>query len=326
MKSLPCVALGLAAATAAMLGETVSAQSFPQKPIRFVVPYPPSGGADFIARPIAQKLTEVWGQPVIIDNRPGANGNIGTDLVAKSPPDGYTVLFATVSPLAISPAIYKKLPFDPRKDFAPITLLASTTAVLVVHPSLPVASVGELVKFAAGRKDLLSYSSSGSGSTNHLTTESFASPVGIKLVHVPYKSGSQAIIDVVAGMIPMMFANVPVVQAHIAAGRLRGLAVTSPKRSALLPGLPTLTEAGVKDFDLSGTWYAAAAPAGTGSEVIARLHAGIVGNLKSAELSARFVKAGLDPIGNSPAEFKQYLDAQIDAWGKIARQVGASID
>jgi tripartite-type tricarboxylate transporter receptor subunit TctC len=326
MKPSACIAFGLAAATAAVLGDTVHAQPFPQKPIRFVVPYPPSGGADFIARPIAQKLTELWGQPVIIDNRPGANGNIGTDLVAKSAPDGYTVLFATVSPLAISPAIYKKLPFDPRRDFAPITLLASTTAVLVVHPSLPVNSVAELVKFATGRKDLLSYSSSGSGSTNHLTTELFASRVGIRLVHVPYKSGSQAITDVVSGMIPMMFVNVPVVQAHIAAGRLRGLAVTSAKRSALIPALPTLTEAGVKDFELSGTWYAAAAPAGTPSEIIGRLHTGIVSNLRSSELSARFIKAGLDPIGNSPAEFKQYLDAQIDAWGKVARQVGASID
>lgn len=304
----------------------VYAQAYPQKPLRIVVPYPPGGGVDFLARPISQKLTELWGQPVVIDNRPGANGNIGTDIVAKAPADGYTLLFATVSPLAISPALYSKLPYNPVRDFAPITLLASTTAVLVVHPSLPAKTVSDLVALAKAKPRQLSYASSGSGSTNHLTTEMFAALTGAQFVHIPYKSGSQAVTDVMSGIVPFMFVNAPVALPQLNAGRLRGLAVTSAKRSVLAPNLPTLAESGVRGFDLSGTWYGALAPAGTPQEIVAKLSSTIVKLVNAPELKPRFTQAGLDVIASTPAEFLSYLEGQIAVWGKVARQAGAKVD
>ncbi len=305
---------------------TVHGQAYPQKSVRAIVPYPAGGGVDLIARPVGQKLAEMWGQTVVIDNRPGANGNIGTDLVAKSPPDGYTLLFATVSPLAISPALYNKLPYDPAKDFAPITLLASTTAVLVVHPSLPVKTIRDLTALAKSKPRQVTYASSGSGSTNHLTTEMFAALTGVQFVHVPYKSGSQAITDVMSGIVSFMFVNAPVALPQLRAGRLRGVAVASAKRSTLISELPTIAESGVRGFEMSGTWYGALAPAGTPQEIVSKLSSTINGIVSDPELRMRFSQAGLDVIGSTPAEFKKYIEDQIALWGKVAKAAGVSVD
>jgi tripartite-type tricarboxylate transporter receptor subunit TctC len=231
-----------------------------------------------------------------------------------------------VSPLAISPALYTKLPYNPIRDFAPISLLADTTAVLVVHPSLPVSTVTEFIRLAKSKPKQLIYASSGSGSTNHLTTEMFASLTGTRFVHVPYKSASQALTDLISGVVSFMFVNVPVVLPQLRADKLRGLAVASAKRSALVPKLPTIAESGVRGFDLSGTWYGVVAPSATPPDIVAKLNSAIVSTMNAPDLKSRFAQAGLDVIASTPVQFEAYLQKQITLWGRIAEQAGARVD
>ena len=296
------------------------AQQYPTKPLRFVVGLAPGGATDIVARAIAQKLTDSLGQPVIVDNRPGAAGSIGAALVAKSPADGYTVLIVSSS-YAINPGLYRDLPFDPIKDFAPIALLAEAPFLLVVNPALQAKTVGELVALANAKPGALNYSSGGNGGSGHLAGELFKSLAGISLTHVPYKGAGPATVDVIAGQIDMTFASVVSALPHVKSGKLRALAVTGTKRSAAVPQLPTMAKAGVRGYAV-GTWYGALAPAGTSSGIVGRLNAEIVKVLALPDMKARMSSEGAEPIGSTPAQFAVYLDGEIRKWAKIIKDSG----
>ncbi len=297
---------------------------YPAKPVRLIVPFPPGGGTDTLARIVGQKLGETLGQQVIIDNRPGAGTNIGAEIAAKSAPDGYTVLMGNISH-AINVTLYSKLSYDFAKDFAPVSLLASTPNILVVHPSVPVKSVKELVALAKARPGQLDYASSGSGSSAHLAGELFLNLTGVKMTHVPYKGGGPAVIALVGGQVSVGFATTPSVIAHVKSGKMRGLAVTSAQRSPSTPELPTISEAGVAGYE-AGTWYGFLVPTGTSKEIVARLHAESVKLLKLPDVRQRLDNAGFDPIGNSPEEFGAYIRSEIEKWGKVVRTAGVRVE
>ncbi len=263
--------IAVLAAALAVAAPAIHAQTYPNKPIRVVLPYPPGGGLDTIARPLARDLTERLGQQVIVDNRGGASGNIGMELAAKSPPDGYTIVMALTAQLAVNPSLFRKLPYDPVKDFVPITLMANGPYLMVVHPSLPVKSVKEFIALARRHPGQIVYASSGNGSGGHLAAVLLESMAHIKMLHVPYKGGGQALVDLLAGNVQMLFAPYASSKGHIQSGRIRALAVTTAKRPAAIPDLPTLAEAGVPGYD-SGVWYAMLAPAGTPRAIVERLN------------------------------------------------------
>jgi tripartite-type tricarboxylate transporter receptor subunit TctC len=294
-----------------------AAQSYPNRPIRVVVPYPPGGGTDVIARTIAQKMNEVLGQPVIVDNRAGANGIIGTDVVAKSAPDGYTVLI-TLATHVINPALYAKLPYG-ADDLAPVTLLAEYPFVITVHPSLPVKNLKEFVAFAKSRPGQLTYASSGNGSGPHLGMELFKSMAGIDVVHVPYKGAGQAMTDLLSGQVPIFLNNFLAGAQMIKAGRLRALAVTSRDRSGAAPEIPTVAEAGVPGYAVTG-WYGMMVPAATPAPVIRTLHEGVVKALKSKEVSNRLSNEAAVIIANTPQEFSTFLKSESEKWTGVIRK------
>jgi tripartite-type tricarboxylate transporter receptor subunit TctC len=299
------------------------AQDYPTRPIRFVVPFPSSGGGDIIIRALSQKLSERLGQAIVVDNRSGAGGNVGTEIVARSPADGYTLVMANISPFSINVSIYKKLPYNPLTDFTPITLVASFPNVLVVHPSLPAASIKDLIALARSRPGQLTYASSGAGSTTHLSAEFFKSQAKLDLVHVPYKGGGQALIDLIAGHVSMYFSSVPGAIPHMRSRRLRGLAVTSIARSSASPDTPTLAESGFPGFE-AATWIGAAAPAGLARPIVNRLNAEIVEIMRAPDMRERLISQGAESQTNSPEQFAAYIKSEIAKWAKIVRDTGVA--
>lgn len=300
-------------------------EQWPSKPIRFVVPYAAGGAADITVRMLALHLTQSLGQTVLVENRTGAGGNIGTDFVAKSPADGYTIVFAYAGTMGINQFLYKNLPFNPTRDFAPVTLVADAPLVLVAHPSLPANSVAELVSYAKANSGKLSFGSAGTGAADHLAGELFKTRTGTSIVHVPYKGGAPALLDLVGGRTQLQFATIPGALAHIRAGRIKALAILSKSRFDLLPNVPTIAEVGMSDFEINN-WYGVAAPAGTPAYIIRRLNSELIAALKTPEVRTRFLELGLVPTWNTPEEFAAYIKADAQKWERIVRASGATAE
>jgi tripartite-type tricarboxylate transporter receptor subunit TctC len=308
---------------AALAGGAASAQTFPSKPVRILVPQTPGGASDALARIISQKLSERWNQPVVVENRPGAGGNIGMEVVAKSPADGYTLLLSYVGTHAINGALYKKLPFDPEKDFTAVATLATLPFVAVVNPNVPAKNMAELAALA--KQQQVTYGSAGNGSVNHLLGEMFSAAAQVKLVHVPYKGAAPALTDLVGGQIQMVFTSMPSVAQFIRNGTLRALAVTSGKRSEAFKEIPTIAESGYPGFDVN-PWFGLFVPAGTPPTVVKQLNADINAVLKTVDVKEKFSAQGAEVFETSPEQFASILRADIAKWSKIVRDSGASID
>ena len=302
------------------LSGPAAAQNFPAKAMSMVIPFPAGGAVDIVCRTVALRLGEIWKQPVTALNRPGAGGNIGVESVVRSPADGYTVLCASTA-LSINPALTQKLPYDVMRDLIPVSQLVVTPNVLVVHPSVPAKTVRELTALANSKSDRLTGGSAGSGTSAHLSLELYKSLASVKIVHVAYKGSAPSLIGVVGGETDIAFLPTSVVNPHIAAGRLRALAVTTAKRSKTLPDVPTMDEAGTKGYE-AAAWSALLAPAGTPAAVINTLYAGITESFKSPAVQSTFEKIGGEPIGSSPAEFARYLEAEIAKWRKVVAAAG----
>jgi tripartite-type tricarboxylate transporter receptor subunit TctC len=300
-----------------------AADPYPTRPIRMVVGFAPGGGTDLTARPVAQKLSELMRQPVIVENRPGAGGNIATEQVARAAPDGYTLLMGTIASLAISPGLYGNLRFDPEIDFAPVIQVVDATNVLALHPSVPADSVEELIALA--RKGSLSAGSSGVAATGHLSIELFNLMAGVKLVHVPYKGGAPAMGDLVGGQVHLIFATAASAIPHLKSGRIKGIAVTTAKRSALLPELPTISEAGLPGFD-ANNWYGLVAPAKTPRAIIDRLNAEVTRVLDMPEVKTTLFNQGLDPAPGTPEQFGAYIRSERIKWAKVIKESGAKAE
>jgi tripartite-type tricarboxylate transporter receptor subunit TctC len=301
------------------------AQGYPAKTVRVIVPYPPGGGTDTIARPLAQKLTESFGQQVIIDNRGGAGGNVGMELAARAAPDGYTLVIGLTAQLAVNPALYRKLPYDPVKDYEPITLIGAGAYLLVVHPSLPVKDVKELVALAKARPGQITYASSGNGSGGHLCMELFKTMTGTNFVHVPYKGGGPALVDTLAGQVQVLFTPPVSATQHVQSGRLRALAVSTVRRSSGMPDLPTIAESGVPGYD-SGVWYGVLAPAGTPREIVMRVNGDVVKALQQPDFRTMLVANSIDPIGSSPEVLAQFIRIEMAKWAKVVRDADVRVD
>ncbi len=315
----------LAAAAAAFWPHAVPAQpAYPTKPIRIIVPYTPAGTTDILARLVGQKLSEAWGQPVLIENKPGANGNIGTEAAAKAPNDGYTVVMGTVAPFGINPSLYK-LGFDPVKDFVPITLVALVPNILVVNPNLPVKSVADLIAYAKANPGKLTFGSPGNGSSAHLSGELFKSMAGVDMLHVPYKGNAGVLADLTGGQISLAIDNIPVYIEQARAGKLRALAVSTPKRSSAAPDLPTLAESGLPGFNVS-SWFGLYAPAGTPPEIIAKWNAEVARILKLPDVRERLLTLGAEPGGNTSEEFGAFTRSEIARWASVVKQSGVKVD
>jgi tripartite-type tricarboxylate transporter receptor subunit TctC len=304
-----------------MAAALTHAQSFPVKPVRVITPFTAGSAIDTLARVVGQKLGDTWGQQVVIDNRIGANGIIGTEAAAKAPADGYTVYLGNISTLAVNPHLYLKLPYDALRDFAPVTLAATIPVVLVVHPSLPVKSVRELIALAKAHPGQLNYASGGTGSAQHLPMEMLRVETGINIVHVPYKGLGPAFSDVLGGQVPMMFTGVSNVVPYMKTGRLRVLAIGSPKRSATLPDVPTVAEAGVPGFDFD-SWTGYLVPVGTPRELIVKLHADITRTLVAPEVRDKLVTLGFDLVGGTPEAFATLIRNDIARFGKLIKAAG----
>lgn len=301
---------------ALMSAPAAAADSYPAKSVRVILPGPPGGGADRLARILGQRLSDAWGQPVIVDNRPGAGGLLGMNLLAKATPDGYTIIVGNSGPNAVIPNLRKDVPYDPVRDLAPISLVASTTSLLVVHPSVKAQNVAELISLAKANPGKLTFGSGGNGQASHLAGELFKVSAGIDLLHVPYKGSGPAVVDLVGGRITMMFANIPSSMPQVKSGKLRALAVTSAKRSRLVPDLPTIAESGLPGYETI-QWYGVLAPAGTPHEIIGRINADIVKILGNPEMQALLTKQGFDPIGSTPAGFADYIQNELAKWKKV---------
>jgi len=284
------------------------------------VPYAPGGTTDVFTRTLAQRLTEAWGQTVIVENRPGASGMIGAEAVARAAPDGYTLLVSPQTSLAVAPALYGKAPYDTAKDFAPVSLLGSTPLVMIVHPSFPAKSFAEFVALAK-KGTPLTYGSGGVGSSPHMTGELISVALGVKMNHVPYKGENPAIADTIGGQIPIMFGNLPVALPHVRSGKVVALATTTARRSPLAPEIPTMSEGGIRDFEMA-TWYGMLAPAGTPPELVQKIQRDAARVLSDAETRDRLTKMGVDLILNTPEEFRTYLNAEIARYTKIIRSAG----
>ena len=303
-----------------VLATAAQAQPFPSKSVRLVVPFSAGGSTDIVGRTIGQKLSEMWGQPVIVDNRPGGSTTIGTDVVAKSPPDGYTLL-VTPAPFTIVPGLIAKLPYDPAKGFEPITLINTTPLVVIVNPSVPARNVKELIALAKRKPGALNFGSSGSGGTNHLAGELFNTMAGVKMVHIPYKGNAPALTDLVGGHVDLLFNGLTSAMPLIKSGKARVLAVTSLKRAGSLPDVPSLDELGLKGFQ-AVAWNGLSAPARTPKEVIAKINADVVKVVHSPELVERLKSEGSDPVGSTPTEFAAFLREEIARWSKVIKFAG----
>ena len=326
LRRLTIIASAAAAACACIAASpAVFSQAFPAKPARLVVPFPPGGPLDAVGRLLAQQLSERWGQSVVVENKAGAGGNVGADLVAKSPPDGYTVVMGALSTHAVNPSLYAKIPYDPQKDFAPITRVAVTPNVLVVNSALPVNSVKELIAYAKAHPGQLSFGSGSTGSAGHLAGELLKVDAGIDMVHIPYKGAAPAMQALLAGDIQLMFDNLANAMAQVKAGKLRALAVTTAERSKLAPDLPTMAEAGVPGFDIS-TWFGLFAPAGTPADVIAKWNGDVVRILESPDVRERLLAQGAEPAPDSAADFGRFVASELAKYARIVKASGAKVD
>jgi tripartite-type tricarboxylate transporter receptor subunit TctC len=315
----------IAAAACVCATAPASAQDYPTRPIRYIVPFAAGGMTDILGRIFGQKLSEAWGQQVIVDNRPGAAGGIGSDIAAKAPPDGYTILGGTISSHAINVSLYSKLPYDPVRDFAPITLYVSLPNMLVVHPSLPVKSVRDLIALAKAKPKQLTFASAGNGTSQHLSGELFNVMAGVELVHVPYKGSGPGLADLVGGQVLLFFDNITTSLPLAKSGKIRPIAVTTARRASVMPELPTIAESGLAGYDVS-SWQGVFAPAGTPRPIVTKLNAQIVKILATPEVRERLTSLGADPVGNTPEQFAAYVKAEIAKWAPIVKASGARVD
>ena len=315
----------LAAVVLAIASGVAVAQAYPVKPVRMVVPFPAGGATDIVGRLIALKLSESWGQQVIVDNRGGAGGTIGSDLAAKSAPDGYTLLIGTSSTHAIAPSLYSKLPYDPVRDFASVTLVASATILLAVHPSLPAKTVRDLIALGKRKPNALSFASSGNGGISHLIGEHFKSAGGIQMLHVPYKGDTPALVDLVGGQVHLMFGTAVSFLPYVKAGRLNALAVTNPKRSPIVPDVPTVAESGLPGFEAL-QWFGIFVPAGTSKDIVARLNGEIVKIVRLPDVRERLTGLGAEVVGNTPEQFAAFQKADTVKWAAVVKASGAKIE
>ncbi len=312
------------AAVAAPLAIAAAAQSYPNKPIRIVVPFPPGAFNDTLGRTIAAKFSDGGFGQAFVDNRPGAGSTIGADLVAKSPPDGHTLLIVAF-PFAVNATLYTRLPYNTEKDFVPIIHAGATPNLLVAHPSVPVKSVKELVALAKSHPGQLTYASTGSGSSNHISMELFKMMTKTNIVHVPYKGSAPAVTDMIGGHVMMMFDNTPNVLPHVRAGRVKALGVTSLKRSPLAPEVPTVDEAGVPGYEIS-VWFGVVGPAGIPRDIVARLNGEINKILQMPDVRERFQNGGVEPVGGTPEKFGDHLRSEIAKWGRVVKEAGAKVE
>jgi tripartite-type tricarboxylate transporter receptor subunit TctC len=306
-------------------GTWSSAQGFPSHPVRLIIPFPPGGGTDILARPIAQKLSELWGQPVVVDNRGGAGGNIGTKAAADAPADGYTLIFGVLGTHAVNQSLYANPGFDATRDFAAITLIANTPNILVVHPSVPARSIAELIALARAKPGALNYATPGNGTPSHLATEIFKSMAGVDLTHVPYKGSGPAVADMLGGQTQVWIANAPVVLPYIKAGKLRALATTSARRPGIAADIPTLDEAGLKGYE-ADTWYGLFAPAGTPEAILDKIHADILTVLNLPEIRSAFAAQGAEIVGSSRRDFTLKVRQDVAKWHKVIQQLKLRVD
>jgi len=302
-----------------------AAQTYPTKTIRMIVPYSPGGGTDIVARIIGQKLGEAWGQQVVIDNRPGASGMIAGDIAAKSPPDGYTLLMGYTGDVAINGSLFKKMTFDPVKNFAPVTLAATAPMIFVLHPSLPASNVKQVIALARAKPGQLPYASAGVGQPGHLAFELLQRDAKIQITHVPYKGGAPAVTDLVGGHVVMFFSGIMPAIPHVRAGKLRAVAVSTAKRSPVAPEVPTMIEAGMRGFDLP-TWYGVLAPAGTPNDVIAKLNAEISRALTQADVKERLSREGAEAAPSSPEQFAQFIQSEVAKYARIIKEANVRAD
>ena len=309
-----------------MLSALAGAQpGYPEKPIRIVSPFAAGGTNDYLARVVGRLLSEKWGQTVVVENRAGAGGNIGMEAVARAAPDGYTLLMGSVTTHAINPALYSRLPFDARRDFAPVSGVAATQTVLVVHPSMPIKSVNGLIALAKSRPRSLHYGSAGNGSISHMGMELFRYLTGATLTHVPYKGEGQAAVDVMSGQIEAMFPNMPTVLGIVQAGKLRAIAVGGRQRSPLMPGIPTVAESGVPGYEMSG-WFGLFSPAGVSGEVLRRINAEVTGGLQRPDIKALLAKQGAEPVPGAVDQFTAFVRGDVVKWAKVVTVLSLKID
>jgi tripartite-type tricarboxylate transporter receptor subunit TctC len=320
LKSLLALSCGLA-----VLAPVAQAQSYPTKPIRLIVPFPPGGGNDVIARVIAQKLGERLGQQVIVDNRAGANGIVGLQALMQSPPDGYTLAVGAAGPLAVNPSLYDKLPYDPLKDFSPITNMVNYPLLLVVHPSVPVKTTQDLINLAKAKPKQLYFASPGSGNSGHLAGELLNSMANVQTVHVPYKGQGPALSDLISGQVQMLYSSIPSVLPQVKSGQLNALAVGSAKRVPSLPDIPTISESGVPGYE-AYSWVGMVAPAKTPKDIVNRLNREIVDILKQKDVSEKLNQQGALPVGDSPEQFGAYIKTEIEKWGAVVRAANIKAD
>ncbi|MBI3714677.1 MAG: tripartite tricarboxylate transporter substrate binding protein [Betaproteobacteria bacterium] len=317
-KRIFAASLAALAALVAVCLPAVAEDKWPSKPIKYIVPFPPGGTTDILARLIGAKLATALGQPVLVDNKPGAGGNIGSDFVAKSAPDGYTILGGTISSHAINVSMYKQMPYDPIKDFQAVTLIGTNANVLIVDPKLAAKNVKELIAMAKAKPGSMSFASAGNGTSQHLSGELFKAMAGLDMVHIPYKGSAPAISDVMGGQVPMMFDTTVVAAPHIKSGNVRALAVTSAKRVKGLDTIPTMAEAGVPGYELV-SWQGVFAPAGTPKDIVKRLQSEIVKILAMPDIRERLDALGVEPVGNTPEEFSVFQKAEITKWAKVIK-------
>ena len=308
----------------AAMPSLATAQAYPAKPIRWISPWPAGGANDIFSRAIGQKIGESLGQQVLVDNRPGAAGTIGSDIAAKAPADGYTLVMGSSPTHAIAPALYPALPYDPLRDFSAVTLVGSVPNVLVLHPSVPAKTVKEFIAVAKARPGKLNFASTGNGTSQHLSAELFKFMAGLDMVHIPYKGTAPALTELVAGQVDLAFENMPALIPHIQAGRLRALAVTTTKRSAVMPELPTIAEAALPGYDAS-VWFGVFAPAGTPRPVIDRLHGEILKALQTQDLKSRMIAMGTDVSGMGPDDFSAYVRKEIPKWANLVKAAGVKV-
>jgi tripartite-type tricarboxylate transporter receptor subunit TctC len=306
---------------AALAPPCAAAQGYPAKAIRMIVPFLPGGPNDILGRVIAQKLTEQLGQQMVVDNRGGAGGIIGAELAARAVPDGYTLLLGGTASLSINPGLHRKLPYDPLKDFAPVSLVGTAPSILVTHPSLPVKTVRDVIALARAKPGQLNFASAGIGTPPHLAGELFKSIAGVDMVHVPYKGGGPALVDLIAGQVNMYFSGISAALPLVKDGKLRGIAVTSARRTALMPDTPTIAESGLPGYEV-GNWYAIVAPAATPKAIVMRLNHEIVTALAVQDVKRRFVELAADPVGSTPEELLKYNRSEIAKWARVIKSAG----
>ena len=319
------VRLLMAMVICGLVAGPATAQTWPTKPIKYVVPFAPGGTTDILARTISEKLSVALGQPVVVDNKPGAGGGLGADFTAKAPPDGYTIMGGTISTHAINASLYSNLPYDPVKDFVAVTLIARVPNMLVINPDVPAKTVAELIKLLKANPGKYTFASSGNGTSQHLSGELFKSMAGVEMQHIPYKGSPPALQDVVGGQVTMTFDNITTALPLAKAGKLRALAVTTAKRSAVAPDVPTLAESGLVGFEV-GSWQGVFAPAGTPPEIVKRLNTEIVKILNMPDVREKLLALGAEPVGDTSEQFAAYVKTEVVKWSDVVKKSGAKVD